>query len=131
MVVNWSAASWGNLIVGNLNRNMDKAGIYLVSTMRKNVNTGQPYTRYTGRSGVTYKGLNPSRPGQFPHKITGQLQRSMAWRNDKANGVLRVGSALNYAGWLQTGTRTMQPRPWLSLTWAAEKDKVGSIILRG
>jgi hypothetical protein len=43
-----------------------------------------------------------------------------------------VGSNLDgYPKFLETGTRFMKSRPWLSLAFAAEKDRLGKIITGG
>lgn len=127
----WDATGLLNKVTSDTAGRMTKAGIYFVGRLRQAVNTGQEYKRYKGKHGIYYHGLNPSKPGEMPHKLTGQLQRSITWKLDKANLVLTVGSGLDYAGYLQTGTKKMKSRPWLSRTWSNEKAKVTSIILGG
>src|SRR4051812_38666210 len=107
---------------------MTKAGLYLMSRMRENVNTAQPYRRVAG--GTRDIGVQPSLPGQFPHKLSGQLLKSITYKVDAAHSTLIVGSNLKgHPGFLQTGTRRMAPRPWVSLTWNREKAAVGKILV--
>lgn len=106
-------------------KRLTKAGVFYVSQLRGSLNTSQEYTKYGSR----LKGHGPSLPGQYPHKLSGQLMRSITWNVDKKNMVLTVGSNLDgYPSFLETGTQWMAPRPWLSLSFAAEKDQLGKII---
>ena len=68
-------------------------------------------------SGITYKKSNPTRthtasaPGQPPMSDTGRLANSITFdRQGKLTAV--VGSALNYAPWLEYGTSRMAARPF-------------------
>lgn len=114
-------------VVAELQRGLTRAGFYLVSKMRANLNTAQPYRRYTGKSAVYFRGLDPSRPGQFPKKLSGQLVKSVAFSVGELS--MTAGTAIPWGRWLQTGTQKMAPRPWLSMTWEREKSAVGRIIL--
>lgn len=68
-------------------------------------------------SGVTYKKSNPTRthtasaPGQPPMSDTGRLANSITF--DRVGDLTAtVGSALNYAPWLEYGTSRMAARPF-------------------
>jgi HK97 gp10 family phage protein len=68
-------------------------------------------------SGVTYKKSNPTRthtasaPGQPPMSDTGRLANSITF--DRLGDLTAtVGSALNYAPWLEYGTSRMAARPF-------------------
>ena len=50
---------------------------------------------------------------QPPHTDKGQLRKSIKF-NFKA-GIGQVGTNLKYGVWLEFGTETMAPRPWLSV----------------
>lgn len=126
--INIRMPDFENKVFAELTKRFTKAGIYYVSKLRGYLNVSQPYkrSRTTGR----HRGLSPSRPGQYPKKLSGQLQRSMTWTLDKSKLVLTCGSNLaGYPSFLQTGTRFMRPRPWLSLSWQAERGKIGKIIV--
>jgi hypothetical protein len=126
-VIAFTGAEFLRMTEKELVRNFTKAGVYFVSKVRGYLNTDQPYTRSPGGK---HRGLDPSRPGGYPKKLSGQLQRSVTWKVDAGKKVLTVGSNLEgYPSFLITGTRFMAPRPWLPLAWDAEKDNVGRIIL--
>jgi hypothetical protein len=130
LVVTWNGEGFASLIRADLERNLDKCGLFLVSSWRALANTSQQYKRYAGSKGVYYKGLNPSSGGQFPHKLTGQFQRSLTYSLDKRTLTLEVGSSLaGYPMFLQFGTGKMEPRPWLTLGWDRDRDEAGRIIL--
>lgn len=68
-------------------------------------------------SGVTYRKTNPTRthtasaPGQAPMSDTGRLANSITF--DRVGDLTAtVGSALNYAPWLEYGTSRMAARPF-------------------
>ena len=47
-----------------------------------------------------------------PNSDTGKLVTSIA-SNKTGNGTYKVGSGLDYASWLEFGTKKMDARPWL------------------
>lgn len=121
-------ADLAGTLENEMKRNMVKAGLVFISDARKGLNTGQPYRKYSG--GKYYRGLNPSAPGAMPHKLTGQLMRSMAFEQDGMT--LYLGSNLaGYPAFLETGTGRMAARPWLSLTWDRIGNRVLDIVLGG
>lgn len=68
-------------------------------------------------SGITYKKSNPTRthtaskPDQPPMSDTGRLANSITF--DRVGDLTAtVGSALNYAPWLEYGTSRMEARPF-------------------
>lgn len=58
---------------------------------------------------------SPSAPGEAPRKRTGTLQKSVAAEVHQEGDaiVIRVGSNVPYARFLEYGTRKMAARPWL------------------
>lgn len=112
----------------DLAKRFTKAGVYFTSKTRGYLNVAQPYKRAaSGR----YHGLAPSSPGEFPRKLSGELQRSITWNLDKQKMVLTVGTNLKgYPGFLQTGTKWLRPRPWLSLSFDKEKATLGKILTK-
>lgn len=126
-MIAWYGENFLRMTTAELQKGFTKAGVYFTSKTRGYLNTSQPYqrTKRTGR----HIGLAPSRPGEFPRKLSGQLQRSITWTLDKKKLVLTVGSNLQeYPSMLETGTRFMRPRPWLTLAFAKEKNKIGRTI---
>ena len=53
-----------------------------------------------------------SAPGEAPATDTGALVKSLRFRRAR-NGAAYVYTNLKYAPWLELGTRTMEPRPFL------------------
>ena len=122
------ASDFESKILAELQKRFVKAGVYFTSRLRVALNQSQTYTR-SKRTGK-HHGQDPSKPGQYPHKLSGQLQRSITWRFDKNVMTLTVGSNLaGYPSYLELGTRFMRPRPWLSLGWDAEKGKLTRIVV--
>ena len=108
-------------------KRLTKVGIYLTSKIRTKLNRAQKYVRYSG--GKYYRGLNPSKPGEYPKKLSGQLMKSITYKVDETNLVVQVGSSLKgYPLFLEVGTKFMKPRPWLSLTMVAEHEKIKDIL---
>jgi hypothetical protein len=76
-----------------------------VVTVKKRGGKGKGWTVY---------GAFQSRPGEPPHKQTGELRRRVTHEVLASEGRARVGTNLKYGKWLETGTRTMAARPWLA-----------------
>ena len=81
--------------------------------------------RKKNKGGLIY-GANPSKPGDPPHKQRGRLLGSIAW--EVAGLVGRVGSNLDYARWLELGTRMTAARPWLRVALAQLADAIRRIM---
>ena len=60
------------------------------------------------------RGANPSEPGEYPHKLTGQLRRNINMECDPTVMIARIGTNVLYGKFLELGTRLMEPRPWMS-----------------
>jgi hypothetical protein len=80
-VIRWTGDEFLKVATADLVKRFDTAGVYFTSKTRGYLNTGQA-SRRTASGG--HVGLNPSAPGRFPHKLSGQLQRSITWKVDKA-----------------------------------------------
>jgi HK97 gp10 family phage protein len=135
----------------DLSRNLEAAAIYFKGKVKEAINRSQPYKRSTNtqitthengkvierikreaeNAGIYYYGLDPSEPGQPPKKVTGFLQRSIAHEMSEDKTQAFVGSGLDYAYYLETGTRKMAARPFLQSTLLAEQDKIAKIIAEG
>jgi len=108
---------------------LDRCGFLLVSEIRRNLNRAQPYTRY-GSGKQYYRGLDPSKPGEYPRKLSGQLLKSIAHSVDRSNLVLTVGTGIKYGKFLELGTKKMAARPWLFRTYHVIKQRIIN-VLRG
>lgn len=114
-----------------LSQNIEKACIFLKDQIKTLIGTDQERMRSNGEKGVYYKGLNPSQPGQPPHKLVGFLQRSIAHEmaQDKSTGF--VGTNLDYGLYLEMGTSKMAARPWLRSSLAKHSTTIANIINTG
>lgn len=117
----------GDNIRRELARRLELAGFLLVSEIRRNLNRSQPYVR-TGPGGQNFRGLDPSRPGEFPKKLSGQLIKSIAHTVDANKLVLTVGTAIKHGKFLEHGTRRMDPRPWLVRTYTTVRDRISRLL---
>lgn len=107
-------------------KNLDAAAIYLTSKVKQNINESQPYKKY----GKFRKGLDPSKPGEFAKKVSGFLQKSIAWERESDN-IRRVGSNVKYGKYLEFGTSKMGARPSLNKTLADEQEQLMKILHKG
>lgn len=102
-----------------IGKRLDAAAILTVNHVRTMISVegaakGAPGRNSRGRytKGRLVYGANPSKPGEPPHKQTGQLARSIAWERDGL--VARVGTNVKYSRYLELGTSRMAARPFLN-----------------
>ena len=90
------------LLENHLERGMNKAVLWVVSRVRKRLNRSQPTKSIPSGSRV---GLDPSRPGESPKKVIGELQNSIRGRVNRTGGLLTgwVGSGLKKSRRLELG----------------------------
>ena len=98
------------------------AGARLVGHIRQKLNVSASVARAKAiaRSRARRRRLakfvyQASLPGQPPRKRSGALQKSVTSQVTRGDGVVRIkiGSAVQYARYLELGTKRMRPRPWL------------------
>lgn len=116
---------------GKLARNIrlaNRAAAELVkSAAITNIQKGTRTMRYkaNGRP-LIYKRRSvshvPSAPGEYPKSDTGRLVSSISVETDV--NAAYVGSNLQYAAFLENGTKYMEPRPWLVRSYRENIDKV-------
>jgi len=81
--------------------------------------------------GVRY---NPKRdvkispPFGPPNADTGFLHKSIRVGFSEKNSEVEVGTNVLYGAWLEFGTQTMPPRPWLAPAFAANSAKILAMI---
>jgi len=75
------------------------------------------------------KNVTVSDPFEPPHTDTGRLRQSIKFNISSTGEYGEVGSNLKYAAWLEFGTATMAPRPWLSVAVENMKDKIANIFV--
>jgi len=63
----------------------------------------------------------PSAPGESPHLRSGRLRASVTWElgEDAIGLYAAVGTDVPYGRYLEDGTDTIAPRPWLKPALAA------------
>ena len=102
-------------LMGAVERGLGQQGAYTQGAIQQKIGRSQPIGR--SKSGRTW-GKNPSLPGEPPKKVTGELQRSIAWvtESDTSSIALQVGTNLEYGRYLELGTSKMVARPYLRAT---------------
>lgn len=99
----------------------------VVEDMLTGTRSGREY-RIPGSS-RTYRA---SRPGEAPATVTGRLRSSYQFRVREEGGkkVGEVGSPLDYALYLEKGTKRMAPRPHLVPAYYKREDNIKSALQR-
>lgn len=99
----------------------------VVEDMLTGTRSGREY-RIPGSS-RTYRA---SRPGEAPATVTGRLRSSYQFRvrEDGGKKVGEVGSPLDYALYLEKGTKRMAPRPHLVPAYYKREDNIKSALQR-
>ncbi len=119
-------------IKGDVKLHMFRAAIYLRDRVKIALNRSQPVHILPSGNII---GLNPSKPGEPPKKITGQLQASIIHdvRERGLDIIARVGSFLEKAAPLEFGSRDgkLKPRPYLRPSLIKNQKRIKQIIARG
>lgn len=123
--VRWFDKGFLRLVNKEVDRNLKKAGTFIVNELKRNVLNVEGHGE-------------PSPPGQPPHKQSGDLVKSIA--RQRVGNEERVGSNLPYARRLELGFRgadilgrmyNQPPRPYLRPTVIKNQKKIARIILTG
>jgi hypothetical protein len=115
MKVRWDGPQFRRKLTARLGSNLGDAGALLVSEIQANI-------------GI--QGPPPSRPGEFPHRDTGELQASFHFQVDTANLGVRVMTDVSYSVELELGTGRVAARPWASRTLIMQADAVAREVLK-
>lgn len=110
-------------LMGAVERALGQQGAYTQGAVQVRIGRSQPIGR--SASGRTW-GKNPSLPGESPKKITGELQRSIAWvtESDTSSIALQIGTNLDYGRYLELRTSKMAPRPYLRATFLERLNRI-------
>lgn len=99
-------------VLAELRRRLATVGEVLVNEMKTNVSSSGD------------KGLNPSKPGQFPHANFGQLRNSLFWDYSAKMGyAVDVGSSVMHGLYMEKGVRggkVIRPKRASFLTWVGK-----------
>lgn len=138
MTVEWKGDEIERQLRARLSRNMAQAALYLKGEVRKSINRSQPFRR-TAKGDLV--GLDPSKPGEPPKKLSSILADSIA--TDQRESPLEitgvVGTNVDYAKRLElgfTGTDSagrvvdQAPRPFLRPALEASAKVIRQILAK-
>lgn len=127
-----------------LEQNMKQAAAFVAGEVIFKLQVRQPVRLVYPRDGsAPYQvGLNPSKPGEPPHKISGKLVDSVTSQVVRTGGKIigLVGTNTPYGRRLELGffgtdesgrTFAQEPRPHLRVTVFENADKIRTIIAKG
>lgn len=103
------------------------AMIFLRDHIRRKISRSQP----TSGAATRKRGLDPSKPGEYPKKLLGHLRRNVQSEGNKGERKARAGTNVPYGRWLELGTRRMGRRPWLTLAIRESAQSIRNILIRG
>lgn len=117
MAMKWHGEEALKRIHAEVGNRLQGAAMFIQGRVREALSVAQP-TRLThpAAGGSRRIGLDPSRPGEYPKKVTGFLRRGVAYEVDRTRLRARVGTNVPYGKYLELGTRKMAARPWLLRT---------------
>jgi len=122
----WLGPEVEKRIWDELEKRISKSITKLHSFTKMMVSKNQP----TRRTGNRKRGLNPSRAGQYPKKVTGKFAKSLK-KKMRHNAYFIEGKFFSdglLGIWLQMGTRNMDPRPWMSKALKSMEAPIRRII---
>ena len=130
--VEWYGDEFSKELEKTIGENIEKAAIYFKGKVKEALNvTGNPYRYALGNKGPWYRNLNPSSPGEPPHKMLGDLQRSIAHEMTQDKSTAYVGTNVEYGYYLEIGTSKMEARPYLRSTLMKEQATIAKIVATG
>ena len=111
--------------------NAERVGMMLDGEVVRSLSKGQPVKRV----GKRLVGLSPSKPGQPPRVLHGQLRNSISHRVEVRRGsvTIYVGANTKYARALEFGNPKggLSPRPYLRPAIARNKTKAYRRLMKG
>ncbi len=131
MALRWFGDAAHAHVMERANTRVEAATIHLATRIKTAVSRSQPTTG----TGTRKKGLDPSKPGEFPKFVIGSFRRSIQWEVDRPLGgralTGRVGTNDPRGRWFEFGTRKMKRRPWLTLALSMWKLELRLILETG
>lgn len=105
----WNSLGLAELVQGPVARDLVRRAIKVEAAAKRNA---------TNES--------PSYPGEGPGVVTGLLRGSITWRlsQDAISPYVDIGTSVDYAPFLENGTRYMEPRPFLRPALDAAREDV-------
>lgn len=128
--IKWDATKLKTVTANEMVKRVRQAVVFLRSETVKGLNRTQPVIR----SGRGKRGLNPSKPGEFPKRVSDTLRNSITTEvkkdNDKIVG--RYGTNVkDYPLALEFGTRRgLKARPFLRPPFFDNQDVLKKILVK-
>lgn len=125
MAVKWSLTWYGDAVAARLNERLhagvEAAALAVLQYARQSVSRPNP----TGRA--------PSRPGEPPKMVTGELRDSLgaAVAVEGERVVAVVGAGARHALFLELGTRRMAARPFLRPALFNQRGEILRLVAGG
>ncbi len=114
-VIDWRGDEVIDAVDGMVSQRLDAAAILVVAEAKSRM--AEP------KSGVAGPKRTRSAPGEAPAPQLDFLRNSVT--SDAPNELTRrVGTNLDYGLFLEVGTKTIRPRPWLEVSLWANADKI-------
>ena len=113
MAMKWHGEEAMRRIRTEAGNRVDMAARFVRDRAKELVSRDQPVRIYAKSAGRSRRGLDPSKPGEPPKKVSGHLRINIKKDMDRARIEARVGTNVPYGKWLELGTRKMAPRPWI------------------
>jgi HK97 gp10 family phage protein len=110
-------------LVKNLNKAIKDSAYLIHGTAVKGIQRGQKTGRTYLRGNVAH---TASSPGEYPASDTGRLASSM--RVNLSALEANIGSDVNYAAYLEDGTKRIKPRPYLEPSFKANEETISLLI---
>ena len=100
----WQGDRFQKLIDLDIEKKLKTVGILLMNEMKAELSAKGNIDKKT-----------PSKPGEFPAKVTGRLAGSVTYNviHEAGRWLVRVGSPVIYGKFLELGTIRMAARPWV------------------
>ncbi len=132
-MLRWYGKEATRRIRSETNKRIDRASRILRDYIRVKLSRSQPVKIYAKSAGRSRKGMNPSKAGEYPKKVTGFLRMNVQAEMDDATSTARVGIGKNvkYGKYLELGTRLMARRPWLSKGLLGARMRMMAMLKRG
>jgi len=135
MAVNWHGAHVRAKLKSIMARRIQMAARYLRDRIKEQVSepNAMMITTKSGKRRVKRgtRGTNPSLPGAYPKKVIGHFRRNIVVEFNRSTMKSRIGTNVLYGKYLQTGTKKMAARPWLTLGLAQFGPQMQQILNAG
>ena len=128
MAMKWHGEEAMRRIRTEAGNRVDMAARFVRDRAKELVSRDQPVRIYAKGAGRSRKGLDPSKPGEPPKKVSGHLRINIKKDMDRARIEARVGTNVPYGKWLEFGTRKMKPRPWLRRTLTENMGEIRRLL---